>query len=144
MYNLKSITVMVQKEVAKRLVALPGTKDYGAITCLVNYYSDAKIVVDVPKDSFIPAPNVDSAVVKLDILKEPRVNPKSEKNMFKLIKASFNQRRKTFLNGIANSKITSLSKNELENVILSLGYDINLRGETLSVEDFAKISDEIF
>ena len=143
-YNLKSITVMVQKEVAKRLVALPGTKDYGAITCLVNYYSDAKIVVDVPKDSFIPAPNVDSAVVKLDILKEPRVNPKSEKNMFKLIKASFNQRRKTFLNGIANSKITSLSKNELENVILSLGYDINLRGETLSVEDFAKISDEIF
>ena len=143
-YNLKSITVMVQKEVAKRLVALPGTKDYGAITCLVNYYSDAKIVVDVPKDSFIPAPNVDSAVVKLDILKEPRVNPKSEKNMFKLIKASFNQRRKTFLNGIANSKITSLSKSELENVILSLGYDINLRGETLSVEDFAKISDEIF
>ncbi len=143
-YNLKSITVMVQKEVAKRLVALPGTKDYGAITCLVNYYSDAKIVVDVPKDSFIPAPNVDSAVVKLDILKEPRVNPKSEKNMFKLIKASFNQRRKTFLNGIANSKITSLSKNELENVILSLGYDINLRGETLSVEDFAKISYEIF
>lgn len=143
-YNLKSITVMVQKEVAKRLVALPGTKDYGAITCLVNYYSNAKIVVDVPKDSFIPAPNVDSAVVKLDILKEPRVNPKSEKNMFKLIKASFNQRRKTFLNGIANSKITSLSKNELENVILSLGYDINLRGETLSVEDFAKISDEIF
>ena len=143
-YNLKSITVMVQKEVAKRLVALPGTKDYGAITCLVNYYSDAKIVVDVPKDSFIPAPNVDSAVVKLDILKEPRVNPKSEKNMFKLIKASFNQRRKTFLNGIVNSKITSLSKSELENVILSLGYDINLRGETLSVEDFAKISDEIF
>lgn len=143
-YNLKSITVMVQKEVAKRLVALPGTKDYGAITCLVDYYSDAKIVVDVPKDSFIPAPNVDSAVVKLDILKEPRVNPKSEKNMFKLIKASFNQRRKTFLNGIANSKKTSLSKSELENVILSLGYDINLRGETLSVEDFAKISDEIF
>lgn len=143
-FNLKSITVMVQKEVADRLVALPGTKDYGAITCLVDYYSNSDIVVDVPKDSFIPAPNVDSAVVKLDILKEPRVTPKSEKNMFKLIKASFNQRRKTFLNGITNSKITNLSKQELEDVILSLGYDMNLRGETLSVEDFAKISDKIF
>lgn len=143
-FNLKSITVMVQKEVADRLVAHPGTKDYGAITCLIDYYSDANIVVDVPKNSFIPEPNVDSAVVKLDILKEPRVMPKSEKNMFKLIKASFNQRRKTFLNGITNSKITSLSKSELEDIILSLGYDINLRGETLSIEDFAKISDEIF
>lgn len=143
-FNLKAITVMVQKEVADRLVAHPGTKDYGAITCLIDYYSDANIVVDVPKNSFIPEPNVDSAVVKLDILKEPRVTPKSEKNMFKLIKASFNQRRKTFLNGITNSKITSLSKSELEDIILSLGYDINLRGETLSIEDFAKISDEIF
>ncbi len=143
-FNLKSITVMVQKEVAQRLVALPGSKDYGAITCLIDYYTDSEIVVDVPKDSFIPAPNVDSAVVKLELLKEPRVLPESEKNMFKLIKASFNQRRKTFLNGISNSKITSLSKSELEKVILSLGYDINLRGETLSIEDFAKISDEIF
>lgn len=143
-FNLKSITVMVQKEVADRLVAKPGSKDYGAITCLIDYYSDADIVVDVPKDCFIPAPNVDSAVVKLNLLEQPRVNPESEKNMFKLIKASFNQRRKTFLNGIYNSGIINMTKKELEDIICELGYDVNLRGETLSVEEFAKISDKIF
>ena len=143
-FNLKSITVMVQKEVADRMVANPGSKDYGAITCLIDYYSDASIVVDVPKDCFIPAPNVDSAVVKLDILKSPRANPKSEKNMFKLIKASFNQRRKTFLNGISNSGILSISKSELEETIKSMGYDGNLRGETLSVEEFSDLSDRLF
>ena len=143
-FNLKSITVMVQKEVADRMVANPGSKDYGAITCLIDYYSDASIVVDVPKDCFIPAPNVDSAVVKLNILESPRANPKSEKNMFKLIKASFNQRRKTFLNGISNSGILNISKSELEETIKSMGYDGNLRGETLSVEEFSDLSDRLF
>ncbi|MBE7029148.1 MAG: 16S rRNA (adenine(1518)-N(6)/adenine(1519)-N(6))-dimethyltransferase RsmA [Clostridia bacterium] len=143
-FNLKSITVMVQKEVADRLVAKPGSKDYGAITCLIDYYSKSSIVTNVPKDCFIPAPNVDSAVVKLDILDTPSVTPLSEKNMFKLIKASFNQRRKTFLNGISNSGITQKSKAEIEQIITDLGYDCNLRGETLSVEEFAKISDRLF
>ena len=142
-FNLKSITVMVQKEVANRMVAKPGSKDYGAITCLIDYYSDSEIVTDVPKDCFIPAPNVDSAVVKLDILDKPRANPKCEKNMFKLIKASFNQRRKTFLNGVSNSGILKISKGEAEKIILDSGYDINLRGETLSVEEFAMLSDKL-
>lgn len=142
-FNLKSITVMVQKEVADRMVAKPGSKAYGAITCLIDYYADAKIITDVSADSFIPPPNVDSAVVKMNILKEPRVNPKNEKMFFNLIKASFNQRRKTFLNGISNSGITKLSKTGLQDLITGLGYDVNLRGETLSVEDFARISDKL-
>ena len=143
-FNLKSITVMVQKEVADRLVAKPGSKDYGAITCLIDYYSESEIVVNVPKDCFIPAPNVDSAVVKLNILDKPRANPLSEKNMFKLIKASFNQRRKTFLNGVSNSGILKYSKSETEEIIKELGYDVNLRGETLSIEEFALLSDKLF
>ncbi len=143
-FNLKSITVMVQKEVADRMVAQPGTKDYGAITCLIDYYSDSEIISDVPKECFIPAPNVNSAVVKLNILDKPRAMPLSEKNMFKLIKASFNQRRKTFLNGVSNSSITEKSKAELEEILTASGYDCNLRGETLSIEEFAALSDKIF
>ena len=135
---------MVQKEVADRMVALPGSKDYGAITCLIDYYSDSEIIVDVPKECFIPAPNVNSAVVKLNILDEPKANPTNEKNMFKLIKASFNQRRKTFLNGVSNSSVTDKSKAELEEILIQSGYDGNLRGETLSVEEFAALSDKIF
>lgn len=142
-FKLKSITVMVQKEVAERMVAKPGSKAYGAITCLIDYYSDAQIITDAGAECFVPPPNVDSAVVKMDILKEPRVNPKNEKLFFNLIKASFNQRRKTFLNGISNSGIAKLSKTELSDIITRLGYDVNLRGETLSVADFAKISDEL-
>ncbi len=143
-FNLKSVTVMVQKEVADRMVALPGSKDYGAITCLIDYYSDSEIIVDVPKECFIPAPNVNSAVVKLNILDEPKAKPTNEKNMFKLIKASFNQRRKTFLNGVSNSSVTDKSKAELEEILIQSGYDGNLRGETLSVEEFAVLSDKIF
>lgn len=142
-FNLKSITVMVQKEVAERLVAKPGSKAYGAITCLIDYYTNAEIITEVGADSFVPPPNVDSAVVKMEILKEPRVKPKNERMFFNLIKASFNQRRKTFINGISNSGVTKLSKAEIQNLILSLGYDVNLRGETLSVEDFCKIADSM-
>ena len=142
-FNLKSITVMVQKEVAERLVAKPGSKAYGAITCLIDYYTNAEIITEVGADSFVPPPNVDSAVVKMEILKEPRVKPKNERMFFNLIKASFNQRRKTFINGISNSGVTKLSKAEFQNLILSLGYDVNLRGETLSVEDFCKIADSM-
>ena len=134
---------MVQKEVAERLVAKPGSKAYGAITCLIDYYTNAEIITEVGADSFVPPPNVDSAVVKMEILKEPRVKPKNERMFFNLIKASFNQRRKTFINGISNSGITKLSKAEFQNLILSLGYDVNLRGETLSVEDFCKIADSM-
>ena len=142
-FNLKSITVMVQKEVADRMAAKPGSKAYGAITCLIDYYADAEIITEVGADSFVPPPNVDSSVVKLTLLKEPRVNPKNEKLFFNLIKASFNQRRKTFINGIHNSGITRMSKDEFTKLITDLGYDVNLRGETLSVEDFAKISDSM-
>lgn len=142
-FNLKSITVMVQKEVAERMTAKPGSKSYGAITCLIDYYTNAKIIADVSRDSFIPPPNVDSAVVKMEVLSEPKVKPLSEKMFFNLIKASFNQRRKTFINGISNSGITKLTKDELKNLILDLGFDENLRGETLSISDFAKISDNL-
>lgn len=142
-FNLKSITVMVQKEVAERLTATPDNKNYGAITCLIDYHTDSKIIVNVPSSSFIPAPKVDSAVVKMDILKEKRVLPKDEKLFFKLIKASFSQRRKTFLNGIYNSNILNIKKEELENIFTDLGYDKLTRGETLSVYDFAKISDAL-
>ena len=142
-FNLKSITVMVQKEVADRLVAKPGTKNYGAITCLIDYYTNAEIITEVPADSFVPPPNVDSAVVKMEVLKEPRVKPKNERMFFNLIKASFNQRRKTFINGISNSGITKLSKADFQELILSLGYDVNLRGETLSISDFCKIADSM-
>lgn len=136
-YNLKSITVMVQKEVGRRVCSEPGSKEYGAITVSVKYYSEAKIIIDVPKDNFLPAPEVDSCVIKLDIRKTPIVNLKDEKLFFEIIKNGFCQRRKTILNSLTSNEIT---KDKLKDILQVLSISEKLRAEDLSIYDFANIS----
>lgn len=140
--NLKSITVMVQREVALRLAAKPGEKETGAITYSINYYTEPKIVLDVPNNSFIPAPEVHSAVIKLDILDEPRVKLNNEKLFFDVIKASFLQKRKTLVNALNNSKLFN-NKTEILEMLDSLNIDQNIRGEKLSIEEYAAITEYI-
>ena len=140
--DIDSITVMIQKEVAKRLTAIPGKKDTGAITYTVSYYANPKEDRIVPSTAFIPAPDVDSEVITLEIRKEPQVKVLNEKLFFSVIKASFMQRRKTLMNGLINGNI-SVKKEELENILKELGIDIRVRGENLSLEQFAQIADEI-
>lgn len=136
-YNLQSITVMVQKEVGRRVCSEPGSKEYGAITVSVKYYSDAKIIIDVPKDNFLPAPEVDSCVIKLDIRKNPIVELKDEKLFFEIIKNGFCQRRKTILNSLTTNGIT---KDKLKDILEKLSLSEKLRAEDLSIFDFANIS----
>ena len=138
--NLDSITIMVQKEVAERLAAEPGGKECGAITYPIYYYANPSICVQVDKYSFIPAPEVDSAVIKLEMLSEPRIKIDDEKYFFNIIKASFMQKRKTLVNALTNNKIVS-SKEEAEKMLANLGFDNNIRGEKLTLEDFKKIYD---
>lgn len=140
--NLKSITVMVQREVALRLAAKPGEKETGAITYSINYYTEPKIVLNVPNNSFIPAPEVHSAVIKLDILDEPRVKLNNEKLFFDVIKASFLQKRKTLVNALNNSKLFN-NKTEILEMLDSLNIDQNIRGEKLSIEEYAAITEYI-
>ena len=134
----ENIVVMVQKEVAERIVAKPGTKDYGALTLAVSYYAEAEIITTVPAESFVPAPKVDSAVVSMKLLKEPPIDA-PEKDYFRLVKASFAQRRKTMLNALSNAGFYG-SKDDIKTVLEGLGYDSNLRGETLSMEEFSEIA----
>ncbi len=136
--HLASITVMVQKEVALRLTDVPGGKDCGAITYTIHYYSNPKMILNVPKSSFIPAPKVDSAVIKLDILENNNFNITNEKLFFQIIKYAFMQKRKTLLNSLTNSKIAS--KETLEKMLLSLKLNPSIRAERLSIEDFVNIS----
>lgn len=138
--NVESITVMVQKEVAQRLTAIPGTKNSGAISYLVYYYADSNLAINVYRDSFIPAPDVDSAVINMKFLKEPRIKIDNEKLFFDIIKSSFSQKRKTLVNGLVNNKIFS-SKEEAEKALLSVGLDVKIRGEKLTLDDFKKIYD---
>lgn len=140
--NLKSITVMVQKEVAQRLTAIPGEKDTGAITYSINYYTDSKIVIDVPNTAFIPAPEVNSAVIKLDILDKPRVQLNNEDLFFKVIKSAFLQKRKTLVNALNNSKLFN-NKDEIYKMLKKLNIDQNIRGEKLSIEQYAQITNYI-
>lgn len=140
--KIDKIVVMVQKEVADRLSSGPGSKDYGAITVAVKYYSDANTIVKVPNTVFMPRPNVDSAVIALDIYKEPRINVADEKLMFKIVKAAFGQRRKTVLNAVGSLDI-GISKEELREALESEGIDPVRRGETFSIEEFARLSDRI-
>ena len=140
--EIDSITVMVQKEVADRITAIPGQKNSGAITYAVYYYSVPEQVVFVPKESFIPSPEVDSAVIKLDIRKEPAVKVKNKQLFFDLVKTSFMQRRKTLLNGICNGKIVK-TKEEGKKLLNKLGLQENIRGENLTIEQFAKIANEL-
>lgn len=137
--NANSITVMVQKEVADRITAKPGEKLSGAITYSVNYYADAEKVVLVNRNCFIPAPSVDSEVIKLNIREKPSVEVENEKIFFRLIKSSFMQRRKTLLNSLSNSGIFD-NKDKIKNILEELNIDEKIRGEKLTLEQFAKIS----
>mgnify|MGYP002765801098 FL=1 len=138
---IDSITVMVQKEVADRMQVGPGTKDYGALSLAVQYYSKPQVVINVPPECFIPRPNVGSAVIRLTRYKEPPVNVKDEKLMFKVIRASFNQRRKTLANGLNNSPEINFSKEEITAAIESLHKGPSIRGEALTLSEFAALSD---
>lgn len=138
---IENITVMVQKEVAQRMQVGPGTKDYGALSLAVQYYADPYIVANVPPNCFMPRPNVGSAVIQLTKHKEKPVQVQDEKLMFKLIRASFNQRRKTLQNGLNNSSELSFTKEQIVNAIEEAGFPATIRGEALTLEDFAKLSD---
>lgn len=139
--NLESITVMVQKEVAERLADKPGGKEVGAITYSINYYTDPEIVINVPKTCFIPSPKVDSAVIKLNILKNPKIKVLDEKLFFKVVKFAFSQKRKTLVNSLSNSGL--VSKEFTEKMLNELGIDLRIRAEQLSLENFKEISDYI-
>ena len=139
-----SITVMVQKEVADRMQVGPGTKDYGALSLAVQYYAKPEIVANVPPNCFMPRPKVGSAVIKLTRYEKPPVDVQDERLMFRLIRASFNQRRKTLVNGIKNSGDFSLSKEEIENVFEKCGLPLNIRGEALTLEQFAMLANCIY
>ena len=138
---IKSITVMVQKEVADRMQVGPGTKDYGALSLAVQYYAKPYIVANVPPNCFMPRPKVGSAVIRLERYEEPPVQVKDEKLMFRIIRASFNQRRKTLANGLKNSPELDFTKEEIEAAIETLGKGASVRGEALTLEEFARLSD---
>lgn len=137
---LESVTVMVQKEVAQRMQAVPGTKDYGALSLAVKYYANAAIVANVPANCFIPRPSVGSAVIKLTCHHTPPVKADDEKFMFGVIRASFNQRRKTLQNGLSNDSKLGISKKEALDAIKQMGLAENTRGEVLGLLEFAKLS----
>lgn len=137
---IDNITVMVQKEVADRMKVGPGSKDYGALSLAVQYYAKPYLVANVPANCFIPRPNVDSAVIRLTRHEEPVVCVKDEILMFNIIRASFNQRRKTLQNGLKNSGLLPLSKEEIVNCIVEAGLSENVRGEALTLEQFANLS----
>lgn len=140
--DIESITVMIQKEVADRLTAIPGEKNSGAITYTVYYYATSEEVLTVPNSSFIPEPEVESEVIKLNLRKEPVIKVADEKKFFALIKAAFMQRRKTFLNAIGNSGLNT-TKEQMEQVLKELDIDTRIRGEALTIDQFAKISEKL-
>lgn len=139
--DLESITVMVQKEVADRLITIPGKKDTGAITYTVYYYAKGEDILEVPKNSFIPEPEVTSKVINLKIRKEEPVKVKNKEVMFRIIKCAFMQRRKTLLNSLTNTRVF-INKEEGEKILKQIGLDVNIRAEKLKIEDYAKIADK--
>lgn len=141
---IDSITIMVQKEVADRMQQEPGCKEYGALSLAVQYYAKPEIVVNVPPSCFMPQPKVGSAVIRLTRHEKPPVEVKSEKLLFQVIRASFNQRRKTLANGLNNYGAFSLGKEEIQACIEELGVSVNIRGEALSLEQFARLSNIIY
>ena len=140
--KLTSITVMVQKEVADRLCATTKKGDYGAITASIAYYGQAKKLFDVGPESFLPPPKVTSSVVRIELYDEIPYKPKSEEMLFKTIQGAFSQRRKTLVNSLS-SYFTGISKEEMSKIITDCGFDINVRGEKLTIEDFVKLSNQI-
>lgn len=141
---VESITVMVQKEVADRMQTGPGNKDYGALSLAVQYYAEPYIVANVPPNCFMPRPKVGSAVIRLTCHEQPPVEVKDERLMFDIIRASFNQRRKTLANGLNNSDKLSFSKEEITEAIESLGKGSSVRGEALTLEEFAGLSNYLW
>ena len=137
---LASITVMVQKEVADRMQAGPGSKDYGALSLAVQYYAEPYIAANVPPNCFMPRPNVGSAVIRLTLHGKPPIEVADEKLLFKLIRASFAQRRKTLVNGLTNSPELSFSKEQVTKALEECGYSPTIRGEALTLHEFAKLA----
>ncbi len=140
--HLQSITVMVQKEVAERLVEIPGNKNCGAISYSIHYYTNPKLVTNVPNTSFIPSPKVDSSVIHLELLDVPKVTPLDENLFFKVIKTAFLQKRKTLINTLINGNLGS--REFLENMLTSLNIDLKIRGEKLTLQQFQEIADYIY
>ena len=140
---IDSITIMVQKEVADRMQEGPGSKEYGALSLAVQYYAHPEIVVNVPPSCFMPQPKVGSAVIRLTRHEQPPVDVENEKLMFQLIRASFNQRRKTLANGLNNFPGLNVSKEVIQQCIEELGVPVTIRGEALSLEQFARLSNII-
>lgn len=141
---LSSITIMVQKEVADRMRVGPGTKDYGALSLAVQYYAKPEIVAQVSPDCFIPKPGVGSAVIRLTRYDSPPVSVKDEKKMFSLIKAAFNQRRKTLVNALSNAGMEQITKERVQNVLEEMGLSPSIRGEALTLDRFAELSDRLW
>ncbi len=140
---LENITVMVQKEVADRMQAGPGSKDYGALSLAVQYYAKPYIAANVPPNCFMPRPNVGSAVIRLTLHEEPTVKVKDEKFMFALIRASFNQRRKTLVNGLTNAAELNLTKEAVQAALEQMGLSATVRGEALTLEQFAELANRL-
>ena len=134
--NVKDITILIQKEVAERICAVPGDKKAGAITYYINYYADANIIQNVPKESFLPSPKVDSSIVRIKKLNKPRVKVNNEEILFRIIKENFTKRRKNLLNSISNI----IEKEKLKNILEELEINEKQRGEELSLEQFAQIT----
>lgn len=140
---IDSITIMVQKEVADRIQVGPGTKDYGALSLAVQYYAEPKVILNVSPNCFIPKPKVGSAVIRLTRHKNPTVKVENEKLMFRIIRSSFNQRRKTLINGLHNSNELSFTKEQIQNALKDMGLELTIRGETLTLEQFAQLSNRL-
>ncbi|MBR4412950.1 MAG: 16S rRNA (adenine(1518)-N(6)/adenine(1519)-N(6))-dimethyltransferase RsmA [Lachnospiraceae bacterium] len=138
---IESITVMIQKEVAERMQTGPGSKDYGALSLAVAFYSNAEVKMTVSPNCFIPRPNVDSAVIRLDKLSNPAVKVNNRSEMFRIIKGAFEQRRKTLTNALSHSSAYKTDKKNIENALLEMGKNVNIRGEELTLEEFARLSD---
>lgn len=138
---LDRIVVMIQKEVAERIMAEPGTKEYGSLSVAVRYFAEVFRVCGVPRNCFVPRPQVDSAVIGLRIRREPLVSVRNEPLFFRMVRAAFSQRRKTLANALSSSLFGGKRKAELENLLKEIGIDPNRRGETLTLEEFAQVSD---
>lgn len=140
---VKSLTVMVQKEVAERMAASPGGKDYGALSAVVQFYTQPKLICRAEPHCFMPQPKVESVVIRLSVLESPRVCVSDKKFMFNIIKSAFGQRRKTLLNALSKSPYIQLEKDKVAAAIEGIGLDVNIRGERLSLEEFAKLSEQL-
>ena len=141
---IKSVTVMVQKEVADRMRVGPGTKEYGALSLAVQYYAKPESITNVPAACFMPRPNVDSTVIRLTCYEEPPVKTRDEDWLFAVIRASFNQRRKTLANGLANAGNIGVDRRQVEAALETMGLASTIRGEALTLEQFAELSDRLY